>query len=179
MIGLTTAGQHGDEDEHTQDVVFEIGDEDEEEDDEIPHQPSARKPQLSSLLFRQSLPPSRVSTGSSASDGTLHETPTSASPTRHSYEHHKPSSHRRGAYDAEHPARDMHHDEDPVWEQVQGDKMTAVRFGEILLTWLRRTQVVLAYVMTLSGITIYLVSQSPSWVPLELSLTSRACAVEV
>lgn len=73
----------------------------------------------------------------------------------------------------------MHHDEDPVWEQVQGDKMTAVRFGEILLTWLRRTQVVLAYVMTLSGITIYLVSQSPSWVPLELSLTSRACAVEV
>ena len=48
----------------------------------------------------------------------------------------------------------MHHESVAIPEK----KITSRRMIEILLTWVRRTPVIIAYVVVLTGITIYTVS---------------------
>jgi len=48
----------------------------------------------------------------------------------------------------------VHHESVAIPEK----KITSRRMIEILLTWVRRTQVIIAYVVVLTGITIYTVS---------------------
>lgn len=160
MVGLTEhEHEHGHEDEyddrdereHASQVVFALG-EDEDEDEEPA--PQARtlvsgsehaKPQRPPLPMRQYSPASRTST---ASEGTLHDTPSpSSSNGSFSHKHH---GSRTGAYDQ--PAEA----EEPVW-QPRSERMNVRRFLEICLTWVRRTQVVIAYVVLLTGIAIYTV----------------------
>lgn len=54
--------------------------------------------------------------------------------------------------------------------------MTIRRFGEICLTWIRRTQVVLAYVTVLSGMVVYTVNSS---LLLLVELINRECVEPV
>lgn len=98
---------------------------------------------------------SRHSTGS---EGTLQDTPSASSAgSAHHFEmgdrpKGKGVSRRQGAFDAHH--EDTHEEEPEV--PVVAEKYTAMRMGEIALTWVRRTQVVLAYVCICTGIPTYL-----------------------
>jgi hypothetical protein len=154
--------------------VFALG-EDEDEDEVPAPQPRTlvsgndhSKPQRPTLPMRQYSPASRTST---ASEGTLHDTP-SPSSSNGSFSH-KPHGSRTGAYDQ--PAEA----EEPVWQpRSDRDRMTVGRFLEICLTWVRRTQVVIAYVVLLTGIAIYTV-RSEGLVQRYTADLRRACAVAV
>ncbi|RSH88825.1 hypothetical protein EHS25_003053 [Saitozyma podzolica] len=160
MVGLTEHEhdhEHGHEDEyddrdereHASHVVFALGDD--EDEDEVPAtQPRTlvsgsehTKPRRPTLPMRQYSPASRTST---ASEGTLHDTP-SPSSSNGSFSH-KPHGSRTGAYDQPAEAQE------PLW-QPRSERMNVRRFLEICLTWVRRTQVVIAYVVLLTGIAIY------------------------
>ena len=138
-------------------IVFSLGDH-EDEDEHRPHLLSRRDNGLQ--LYQSRSAPSRSSTGS---DGTLHEAPL--------YEevpisHHK-STLRMGAYDSR-PSVDLEHEhghehhhvdnasEAEVW-RIEETKPTIKRSGEVILTWIRRTQVVIAYVTVLAGFIVYTV----------------------
>ncbi|WWC63391.1 uncharacterized protein I303_105991 [Kwoniella dejecticola CBS 10117] len=167
--------EDGDENEHEQ--------EDEErhrhmhgEPDEIENLPhynqerGGRKPRRPSLLIRQWTPPSRNSTGS---EGTLHDTPGTSS-SNNSFTH-KSQNNKVGAYDA-HPHENQQqgqgqgqgrehehgegvrqgHEEDhvePIWSRQRSKGWK--RATEILLTVIRRSQVVFAYVVFLTEFTEY------------------------
>ena len=59
------------------------------------------------------------------------------------------------------PNMSVSHDAGHTGDVKRRKSMTRQRFGEVCLTWIRRSQVVLAYVAVLSGIAIYTVSFSP------------------
>ena len=118
-------------------VVFAIGDDEDEEETGADEHVSQRRDSRDS-------PVSRDSTGS---DGTLHDrSPISPLDKRHS---------RAGAFDYHHEEASSR--QSATWTQ-QPSRLTLKRFGEIVLVWLRRFQIVFAYVVTLFGFTIYLVS---------------------
>lgn len=132
MVGLTEEPEH---------AVFELGDDDDEEDSSPvsrPERPSA----------------SRHSTGS---EGTLRDTPTSSSSSAHNYEmgmDRKGKRSSRGHFDAS-EIQEHWTSATEVAPAKVGERMSARRFGEIVLTWVRRTQVVIAYVAICTGIPTY------------------------
>jgi hypothetical protein len=135
-------------------VVFALGDD--EEDDLPPPRSLAKeyKPRRPSLLIRQHYPSSRTSTGS---EGTLQDTPSSSSSPNFP---HKPHGSRTGAYDQS-PAVEK---PSLMWQtSAEAKRMTVGRFLEICLTWVRRTQVVIAYVVVLTGLATYTVGIVRRW----------------
>jgi hypothetical protein len=153
-------------------IVFSLGDDEDGDDGDtnIPRLPiradrGSMTPNEDSLILQQyhrqsRTAPSRSSSGSSGSDGTLHEEPLEMG------DYPKPHE-IRGAYD-QNPHNDQEvgeqrHDgserETTVIWVPEHERMTIRRFGEICLTWLRRTQVVIAYVTVLAGIVVYTVSE--------------------
>lgn len=148
MVGLV---EH--EDDHDQ-VVFSIGDDEDEHDQESPRRTLSRdgKPRRPSLLIRQWTPPSRTSTGS---EGTLQDTDTpSTSASTHAF---GKKHHRSGAYNVDKHAHFQHEqdteEEQPSWKKHKSKGLK--RAVEICLTWIRRAQVIFAYVVFLTGITMY------------------------
>lgn len=153
-------------------IVFSLGDEEDGHDGDtiMPRLPiradrGSLTPNEDSLILQQyhrqsRTTPSRSSSASSGSDGTLHEEPLEMG------DYPKPHD-IRGAYD-QNPHNDQevgeqHHDERErqptvIWVP-KDERMTIRRFGEICLTWVRRTQVVIAYVTVLAGIVVYTVSE--------------------
>jgi len=143
-------------------IVFTLGD-DEEEDgaygERIPLRNDSARPRTDSLLLQQypyGTAPSRMSSGS---DGTLHDEPMEMeSHTRPKYQQ------QRGAFD--HPPHSggegiegeerQGQQETTIWVPKE-DKMTMRRFGEICLTWIRRSQVIVAYITVLAGFVVYTV----------------------
>lgn len=128
-------------------IVFSLGEHEEEEE-----------PRRRSLRDTDRSTPSRSSTGS---EGTLHEAPL--------YEeiplsHQKPALRMgMGAYDipsTEDTGREHDdHEEPETWRIEQPNSKSRLgRLGEVILTWIRRTQVVIAYVTVLSGFIVYTVS---------------------
>ncbi|WVW85528.1 hypothetical protein I302_107566 [Kwoniella bestiolae CBS 10118] len=155
MVGLVD-GEQGHEHGHENEVVFAVGDD--EDGDEVENLPTsnsgAGKPQRPPLLIRQWTPPSRNSTGS---EGTLQDTP-GASSSNNSFMHKSTHLNKAGAYDA-HP--EEHHDSDheeehhvqPIWSRR---KSTGIkRAVEIGLTWIRRSQLIFAYVVFLTEFVEY------------------------
>lgn len=135
MIGLT----------ESEGIVFSLGD---DEDEHRHHRVGEGHRDLVLQHYPSRGTPSRSSTGS---DGTLHESPLrDESPNRM-----KPGQ-EMGAYDEHRPSTESE-EERATWQQEGQSKMSAKRFGEICLTWVRRAQVVLAYVTVLSGFVIYTV----------------------
>jgi len=144
-------------------VVFALG-EDDDEDHDSQNQAriqnhrtftstassDPRKP-IRPWLLRHDSPPSRTSTGS---EGTLHDSPTSISPTSSLKPHHR----GQGAFNT-HPEDQAVYDrstDDQMWPQpVQVNRWR--RAGDISLTIMRRSQVIVAYVVFLTGITSYTV----------------------
>lgn len=150
--------QDDDDDENPR-AVFAIADADDEDD--------------SRATSPHSMAGSRFSTGS---EGTLRDSPTTSSGhSAHMFEMgadrlHKVTKHTtrsRGAYDQEEQEPDQ-----PTWtivpqsawrvapesapEQVGQNKRTSPkRVAEVILTWIRRTQVVIAYVAVCTGIPVY------------------------
>ena len=59
---------------------------------------------------------------------------------------------RSGAYND-------HRENEAAWSEEPHKKLSKRRMLETFLTWVRRIQVVIAYVVVLTGITIYLVSR--------------------
>ena len=137
MVGLEPERQS--EDHH---VMFALGEDEEEE--ESPARTLASNPPRRPSLLRQWSPPSR---DSMASEGTLHESPLGESPTESL---HRKQHNRVGAYDAE---EDL---SSPVWQE-ETRKIGISRFLQIALTWLRRFQVVFAYITFIAGMTTYTV----------------------
>ena len=137
-------------------VVFAIGGD--EDDENMEDQESAWDEQtrhdggrIATLPDRSSPTASRNSTGS---DGTLHDhsPPPSAS-------NHKSRAHA-GMYDQ----IPMSRSSPPVTWATSFPKRRRtgiLRFGEIVLTWIRRFQVVFAYVVVITGLTIYVVNSKP------------------
>ncbi|WWC71475.1 uncharacterized protein I206_105433 [Kwoniella pini CBS 10737] len=155
MIGLVDGEQ-----DHENQVVFALGeDEDEERSnhgeyiDEVENLPNyndrnGNKPRRPSLLIRQWTPPSRNSTGS---EGTLHDSPETSS-SNNSFIH-KSIHNKIGAYDAhDHDhENEIHQDSEhvqPIWSRQKSKGLK--RASEIILTWIRRSQVVFAYVVFLT-----------------------------
>ncbi|WVR09504.1 hypothetical protein IAU60_006572 [Kwoniella sp. DSM 27419] len=173
MVGLVQADQDEERESRFGSVnrtVFAIGEEDEDEQEEeeqaIPayqtraehqHQQTqqngtARRP---SLLIRQWTPPSRTSTGS---DGTLHDSPEELS--KGSFNKINSSAqtgafdnHDHGAAEASVMHRQDHEQNQPIWSRK---KNTGVkRAAEVTMTVLRRTQVIVAYVVFISEFVEY------------------------
>ena len=134
------------------DAVFSLGEGDEEIDLEPRRTLSkTNSPRRPLTLTRQWSSPSRNSTGS---EGTLQDTPPSS--TRPHIE--QKFDNGRGAYDA-------HSSSGEPSQMWRGDshrerRMTKGRMVQILLTCARRAQVVIAYVVLLTGLTTYTVSLS-------------------
>lgn len=110
-------------------------------------------------LWRQWSPPSR---GSTASDGTLHDSPALTSPVDGLARKHNT---RTGAYDAHDGPSGLDADPEPVSKLA--------RTGQVILTWIRRTQVVFAYVTLIVGFSTYTVSDL---VGKRIRSDSRECA---
>lgn len=152
MVGLVE-GEDGNEirDEPEQHVVFALGDD--EEDEDIPSRTLSRSnqhPRRPSLLRHWS-PPSRHSTGS---DGTLHESPVGELPTEVTPKHYQG---RAGAYDAH---DDTAGETSSAWRQPEasGTQNRFIAVGQTALTWVRRFQVVFAYITLIAGFATYTVS---------------------
>ena len=144
-------------------IVFTLGDDDEDEDgaygERIPLRNDSTRPRTDSLLLQQypsGTAPSRMSSGS---DGTLHDEPMEmGSPTQPKYQQ------QRGAFDhhshldsqGTEGAEEEGRHETTIWVPKE-DKMTMRRFGEICLIWIRRSQVIVAYVTVLAGFVVYTV----------------------
>lgn len=138
----------------SEEIVFSFREHEEEEE-----------PRRRSLRDTDRSAPSRSSTGS---EGTLHEAPL--------YEeiplsHHKPALRMgMGAYDissTEEHGREHEDDEiEPETWRIEepNSKPGLGRLGEVILTWIRRTQVVIAYVTVLSGFIVYTVSHPSTFV---------------
>lgn len=143
-------------------IVFALGDDDEDEDrigERVPLRNDSTRPRADSLLLQQypsGIAPSRMSSGS---DGTLHDEPMEmGSLTQPKYQQ------QRGAFDhhshldsqATGGAEEEGRHETTIWVPKE-DKMTMRRFGEICLTWIRRSQVIVAYITVLAGFVVYTV----------------------
>ena len=143
-------------------IVFTLGDDDEEEDgaygERIPLRNDSTRPRTDSLLLQQhpsGTAPSRMSSGS---DGTLHDEPMEMESPRPKYQQ------QRGAFDHHshldsrgiEGAEEQGRHETTVWVPKE-DGMTIERFGEICLTWIRRSQVIIAYITVLAGFVVYTV----------------------
>lgn len=143
MVGL--------EEEHNRRSVFALGDDEDDEDDS-----PTSSGRVSPHSHRHSA--SRHSTGS---DGTLRDTPTSSGSSAHGFElemgaDRKGKRSQAGAFD------DHCDNEAPRWISVPeaapqklNERISVARLGQIILTWVRRTQVVVAYVAVCTGIPIY------------------------
>ncbi|TYJ58053.1 hypothetical protein B9479_001148 [Cryptococcus floricola] len=167
MVGLTE--NLSDEEVHRgrpNNVVFSIGNDENEEplqttEPEPLHDAhgvtqsvmQGTRPHRPTVFIRQHSSPSRTSTGS---DYTLQDTPHSSHPTGL----HKAS--QLGAYDA-HPhhleaiseaerERDEQHN-NRIWQSSKANG--CLRALEVVLTWVRRAQVVFAYVVMIMGIVTY------------------------
>lgn len=150
MVGLPD----DDEEEQAQSrPVFSLGDDDDEVEQ---HQPQPTRPVRAPLRISSS----RNSTGS---EGTLQDTPSSSRGSAHMFEmgadrHKKPTSSSRAGHfdhhddDYERPAWAMHDETAPV---KLSNRASAARAVQIGLTWIRRTQVVIAYVAICTGIPTY------------------------
>ncbi|WVQ80188.1 hypothetical protein IAT38_002293 [Cryptococcus sp. DSM 104549] len=138
---------HGDEHDGDHHAHFD------EHDHELNHEHVARTllrgvhPHRPSLLIRQYSSPSRTSTGS---DGTLQDTPGSSTGYLH-------KASQLGAYDAHSPLRHSHHGQEvhnePVWQSAKAKGWR--RAAEVVVTVVRRTQVVFAYVTMLAAFVTY------------------------
>ncbi|WWC90617.1 uncharacterized protein L201_005553 [Kwoniella dendrophila CBS 6074] len=175
MVGLVDQDH---EDDHGNVVVFAVGDDEDENEhnvkngnvqdeiDEIGHLPfrtssntSSGKPRRPSLLIRQWTPESRNSTGS---EGTLQDTPATSS-SHNSFLQKSNHANRTGAYDAHsretHDENEDHHEHEeedhvqPIWSRTKSSGLK--RAIEIVLTWVRRSQIVFAYVVFLTEFTEY------------------------
>ncbi|OCF31554.1 cytoplasmic protein [Kwoniella heveanensis BCC8398] len=161
MVGLV---DHDDDDADRQ-VVFAVGDDDEIDHlHEIPEHTQLHRtlsknsrPQRPSLLIRQWTPPSRNSTGS---EGTLQDTPGTSSSSNSITQ--KQFTHATvGAYDAhdqershdDHENAHEHEHAQPIWSRKKSAGIT--RATEIALTWIRRSQIILAYVVFITEFTEY------------------------
>lgn len=114
------------------------------------------KPRRPSIVIRQYSSPSRTSTGS---EGTLQDTPHSSSSSPHGFLH---KASQLGAYDAHSSHRKVHHDAMRAHSDEQNNRIWRsakakgpLRALEIVLTWVRRTQIIFAYVTMLAGIVTY------------------------
>jgi hypothetical protein len=143
MVGL--AGDDDDEDMHPCNrAIFELGDADEDDS-----RPTSRNDHFS-----------RVSRHSTGSEGTLQDAScsTSSSGSAHNYEmgsDRKGKHSSRGHFDASEDT-ERWSTAPAVPPAMVGDKRAALRrTGEILLTWVRRTQVVVAYVAVCTAIPAY------------------------
>lgn len=160
MVGLTEADG----------IVFALGDDDDEDEDGEDRDRDGdyhrrrghhvMRPTEHSLILQQYPSRSAPSRSSTGSDGTLHDFPLHDDDSGNG---HLKQGQQMGAYDSDRPAHaeraEAVEEEEVSDEWIQGEKgMTARRFGEICLTWVRRTQVVLAYVTFLSGFVVYTVS---------------------
>ncbi|WWD19150.1 hypothetical protein CI109_103608 [Kwoniella shandongensis] len=149
---------------NTSPVVFAVGDDEDEEHEheheynhhdhhDLLHHPVSRtlskdnKPQRPSLLTRQWSIPSRTSTGS---EGTLQDTPGSSA--HHGFPH---KASQLGAFDvhSHDHEHDDHHDDHPAWQAAKTEG--PMRAVEIALTWVRRSQIVFAYVTLIIGFVTY------------------------
>lgn len=131
-------------------VVFALEDETEEDEAPRPRTLSKSAPVLRRpSLLRQWSPPSRQST---TSERTLHDSPTSESPAEgESTKYHA----RDGVYDAQEEAGELEHA--PKGEgQTKSSRLAGLL--QKVLTWIRRSQVVFAYVTLIIGISTYTVS---------------------
>lgn len=156
MVGLVH-DESEDEEDHPHGTVFAIGDE--EEDD---------SPRAS--------PPPAVSRRSTGSEGTLHDhspiSPVAGSSSGGSARGvgilemgerphtTKPKPRSRGAFDVSELFEAEQRERTAAWAApnppVAAQPTTSARrLGEIILTWIRRTQVVFAYVCVLSGLPVY------------------------
>ncbi|ORX38439.1 hypothetical protein BD324DRAFT_578083 [Kockovaella imperatae] len=138
MVGLMDR-QSEEVQQRQADPVFAIGGEDDEVDEPFHHQ--------SRRTLRRESELTPIHRDSAGSDGTLHE-PGSPSSLG---EGKRPS--RLGAFDFDQAARDPAVDSDEPTSSSR--RLSWRRLGEIILTWLRRFQVVFAYVVTLLGMTVY------------------------
>lgn len=147
MVGID-GNQIHQEPEH---AVFAVGDDEDENTEEVDNRPIFYPAQPSSrpTLSRQWSPPSRNSTGS---DGTLHDSP--MSPQEGFGRKHQT---RAGAFDArpDHSGPSAAHSE---FFETSDQKKGFWTTVQTLLTWLRRFQVVFAYITLLAGLTTYTVS---------------------
>lgn len=154
-------------------VVFEIGEDEEESHRSIRldtsntgspvHSESSKIGQRYSHSYRNS----RTSTGSSGSDHTLRDSPTSGTPPFGKY-FDGPDVRQMGTYDEPYETGSRmvdppHHDSNNWNENIQlptsrSSAQRLVRLGEMMLTWVRRMQVVIAYVAVLMGVAVYTVS---------------------
>ncbi|WRT68496.1 uncharacterized protein IL334_005472 [Kwoniella shivajii] len=181
MVGLVDEPVHEREfGRHDNQVVFALDEDEDEGEGESLHDhvsdgvenhsvgtSNLGKPQRPSALVRQWTPPSRNSTGS---EGTLQDTPGSSSSSHNSFM--QKSRSQIGAYDAhakdhhgihenrhehEHEHGEEHEQEpehiQPIWSR---EKSTGIkRAAEIVLTWIRRSQIIIAYVVFLTEFTEY------------------------
>lgn len=174
MVGLVDREQRYSADEpappsrRSSRVVFSIGDEDDEGDEIDRISPtipgshpmeSGRRPGLPGGRYS---PHERHSVGSNGSDGTLHDLPSpgTGSSSQGSFPK-KPRVPQVGQFDA--VVGDV--DDSAIVDQdyefatpKQAKRMTLLRFLEICLTWVRRTQVVIAYTAVITGLSVYTVS---------------------
>lgn len=141
MVGYSDRAEDLGASQETGDPVFVI---DEDEDVDSPEQSAQGWSRRPSLLIRQRSPESRHSRHSVGSDGTLQDSPGLES-------HHKDRS-RIGAFD------------ELEGESLENSEVSALESGRrfpnrvsTLLTWIRRSQVVIAYVTLLTGLTTYTV----------------------
>lgn len=114
------------------------------------------KPRRPSIVIRQFSSPSRTSTGS---EGTLQDTPHSSSSSSHGFLH---KASQLGAYDAHSSHREDSHDAMRARSDEQNNRIWRsakakgpLRVLEVVLTWVRRTQIIFAYVTMLAGIVTY------------------------
>lgn len=166
MVGLTADDRHSQSnDDHRQTTaVFSIEDEYEEQEVQSrnPLQPSQSGGVRPTPLLLQERGYSSSSRNSTGSEGTLHE---NRSPTTSSSGYvDKLKAGTSGFYDVHErmafPVADDEQHEVRLDPQSQSRKMTPRRFAGIALTWIRRLQVVLAYVLILTGVTTYTVSKT-------------------
>lgn len=144
MVGLVDSNEHRafhDDDNH---VVFAPGDEEEDLDLPPPRTLAGNHDPRRPSLFRQWSPPSRNSTGS---EGTLHDSPTVGPPSDDTFRKHQD---RSGLYDL-----GTDNEASPAWKEEAKKAVCLMRFLQIVLTWIRRFQVVFAYVTLIIGLTNY------------------------
>ncbi|WVO14412.1 hypothetical protein L204_102045 [Cryptococcus depauperatus] len=169
LVGNNSQDDVGRGGEHENHVIFAIGDDEENErqhtiepehiEDGEQHRFSEHevsrtllkgtKPHRPSLMIRQYSSPSRTSTGS---EGTLQDTPHSSS-FPHNYKASQPGHFDVHSYLSTHQETEEEHQDDAVYQSVKAGGF--LRAIEITLTWVRRSQIIFAYVTMIAGLVTY------------------------